>query len=142
MHETVLPANSIDEATAQFIAARILEETASGTLSTAFQAGSDWARMPAMQKNGALAAMGLNNNQREALIRNTWGLFSPDNGLFTVVVVAQAIKEGPTAVGIWGNDDLVTGERRAVALVWRDPFKTGQNLHHEMLVRMFRYLND
>ncbi len=139
---SLIPANPIDESTAQFIAARIMDETTNGTISTVFHAGSDWARIPGMRKNGALAAMGLNNNQRESLIRNTWGLFSPDNSLFTVVVVAQTIKEGPTAVGIWGGDDLVTGERRAVALVWRDPFKTGQNLHHEMLVRMFRYLND
>ena len=138
----VIPARPIDEDMAQFIASQILEETKNGTIATAFHAGTDWARIPAMRKNGALASQGLNNNQRESLIRNTWGLFSPDNSLFTVVMVAQAIKEGPTAVGIWGNDDLVTGERRAVALVWRDPFKTGQNLHHEMLVRMFRYLND
>ena len=95
-----------------------------------------------MRKGGALAQMGLNNNRRETLLRNTWGLFSPNNSLFTVVVVAQAIKEGPTAVGLWGADDQITGERRAVALVWRDPFRTGANLHHEMFVRMFRYLND
>ena len=71
------------------------------------------------------------------------GLFSPDNSLFTVVVVAQTIKEGPNNVGTWNAaDDVITGERRAVALVWRDPYKNGVNPHHEMLVRMFRYLND
>jgi hypothetical protein len=108
-----------------------------------FQAGTDWVRIPCMRQGGALASLGLNNNQRESLIRNTWGLFSPMNSLFTVVVIAQTIKEGPGNVGIWNaNDDMVTGERRAVALVWRDPFKTGRNLHHEMYVRMFRHLND
>ena len=88
--------------------------------------------------------MGLNNNQRESLIRNTWGLFSPDDSLFTVVAIAQPIKEGPNNVGIWDpKEDLITGERRAVALVWRDPFKIGSDtLHHEMFIRMFRYLND
>jgi len=97
-----------------------------------------------MERHAALGGVGLYNNQREALIRQTWGLFSPDNSLFTVVVVAQAIKEGPGNVGIWdANEDLITGERRAVALVWRDPFKNGAgNLHHEMFIRMFRYLND
>jgi len=139
----VIPANPVDEDTAALIAKQILEMTESGTMDTAFQAGTDWAGIPAMQKNGALArAHGLNNNQRESLIRNTWGLFSPGNSMFTVLVIAQTIKEGPHQVGIWGDDDLVTGERRLVALVWRDPFKTGKNLHHEMFVKMIRYLND
>ncbi len=132
------------------ITKEILEETEEGTFATTFQAGSDWARIPCMRQGGDLSKMGLNgsseglnNNQREALIRNTWGVFSPDNSLFTVVVVGQAIKEGPSGVGIWNtDDDIITGERRAVALVWRDPFKTGQNLHHEMFIRMFRHLND
>ena len=121
----------------------ILEETETGDIEDCFQSGTDWIRIPAMQQNGAMASLGMNNNQREELIRRTWGLFNPGNSLFTVVVVAQAIKEGPTGVGLWNADqDLITGERRAVALVWRDPYKTGQNLHHEMFVRMFRYLND
>ena len=136
----------IDAEKAGLLAKSILDATEAGTLSAAFQAGSDWVRVPAMQKNGALSKLGLNNNQRESLLRNTWGLFSPDNSLFTVVVVAQAIKEAPQSadpVGVWNaNADTITGERRGVALVWRDPFKNGSNLHHEMFVRMFRYLND
>lgn len=141
---TVAGANPIDEETAQLIASQILQLTKAGKIGTAFQAGSDWVQIPAMQQNGTLwSGHGLNNNQREALLRNTWGVFNPDNSLFTVVVVAQAIKEGPSNVGIWDeNEDMVTGERRAVALVWRDPFKTGQNLHHEMFIRMVRHLSD
>ena len=137
-------ANPLDEERAYHLAAGILAETADGTIENSFQAGSDWARVPAMRKNGSLwSGYGLNNNQRESLIRNTWGLFSPGNSMFTALVVAQAIKEGPVGVGVWNaDDDIITGERRAVALVWRDPYKTGQNLHHEMFVRMFRYLND
>lgn len=142
---TYAGANPIDGATAQLLAQSILASTVTGTVSTACQAGSDWVRCAAMQKGGALAAT-LNNNQRESLVRNTWGLFSPDNSLFTVVVVAQAIKEAPASadpIGVWNeNADTVTGERRAVALIWRDPFKNGNNLHHEMMIRMFRYLND
>lgn len=146
----VVSAAPITADQAYVLAHSILDETKSGKLndpaSPAFQAGSDWARVKAMQQGGALSKLGLNNNQRESLIRNTWGLFSPDNSLFTVVVVAQTIKEAPqsaNAVGVWNPDfDMITGERRGVALVWRDPFKNGQNLHHEMFVRMFRYLND
>ena len=143
---TVVGANPITDAQAGILAQSILDTTKLGTISTAFQTGSDWVRVPAMQKNGALSKLGLNNNQRESLLRNTWGLFSPDNSLFTVVVVSQAIKEAPASlndVGIFDeNFDTITGERRGVALVWRDPFKNGNNLHHEMFVRMFRYLND
>ena len=140
---------AISEDLAGTLAQRIVEATDTETvpvgerLSTIFQAGSDWARIQAMRQGKEFAKIGLNNNQRESLIRNTWGLFSPEDSLFTVIVVAQAIKEGPGAVGIWNaDDDMVTGERRAVALVWRDPFKTGANLHHEMFIRMIRYLND
>lgn len=140
---SLIPADPVDEDMAELIAKQILETTKSGKIDEAFQVGTDWAKIPAMQKNGALAkGYGLNNNQRESLIRNTWGLFNPENSMFTVLVIAQTIKEGPHQVGIWGDDDLVTGERRLVALVWRDPFKTGKNLHHEMFVKMIRYLND
>ena len=143
------PGKTINDELARTLAEKILFESDVSTmavgerLARSFQFGSDWARIQAMQKRKDLAQKGLNNNQRESLIRNTWGLFSPENSLFTVVAIAQAIKESPGNVGIWNaDDDIVTGERRAVALVWRDPFKTGQNLHHEMFVRMYRYLND
>ena len=139
----VISANPVEENLAALIANQMMDATKLGRFDTAFQAGTDWAKIPAMEKNGEIArGYNLNNNQREALIRDTWGLFSPGNSMFTVLVIAQTIKEGPNQVGIWGDDDLVTGERRLVALVWRDPFKTGKNLHHEMFVRMVRYLND
>jgi hypothetical protein len=143
-------AATISEEIARDLAERILAETDVARVSVykrlgkIFQVGSDWARIQPMQQNKEFAQKGLNNNQRESLIRNTWGLFSPEDSLFTVVAVAQAIKEGPGGVGVWDpNDDQITGERRAVALVWRDPFKIGTpTLHHEMFIRMFRYLND
>ena len=142
---------TMTEANARTLAGQILDELdlhkknipVNERFNRSFQAGTDWARVEAMQREGALAVAGLNNNQRESLIRNTWGLFSPDNSMFTVVAVAQAIKEGSANEGIWDEaDDMVTGERRAVALVWRDPFRNGTNPHHEMFIRMFRYLND
>ena len=143
------PGKTINEELAKTLAEKILFESDMSSVATgerlarSFQFGSDWARVEAMQKRKDLAMLGLNNNQRESLIRNTWGLFSPENSMFTVVAIAQAIKESPGNVGIWNEkEDMVTGERRAVALIWRDPFKTGQNLHHEMFVRMYRYLND
>jgi len=130
----------MEEETAREFARRIMEVTENDP----FQSGMDWARLPVMQDSGWLAAQGYNRNQRESLLRNTYGLFSVADSLFLAVVVAQSVKEGPTdsKVGTWDDEDQVTGERRGVALVWRDPFKTGNNLHHEMMVRMFRYLND
>jgi hypothetical protein len=88
--------------------------------------------------------VGLNKNERESLIRNTWGLFNPNNTMFTVVVIAQTIKEGPGRVGVWNPDeDMITGERRAVALVWRDPTPiAGNPRHHEMYVRMFKLMDE
>lgn len=136
-HEGV---DHMEEETAREFARRIMEVTDK----TPFQSGMDWARLPVMKDNGWLAAQGYNRNQRESLLRNTYGLFSVADSLFLAVVVAQSVKEGPQAskVGEWDDEDQITGERRGVALVWRDPFKTGNNLHHEMMVRMFRYLND
>ena len=111
----------------------------------AFLSGSDWVRTTAMQTSGILAGQGMNKNQRDSLIRNTWGLFSPNNSLFTVLVIGQAIKEGPGQKGdlnLKDNEDMITGERRGVALVWRDPYPSTGGYHHEMFVRMFKFLDE
>ena len=132
-------------AEASILAASITNEAASKMIVAAggaFMTGADWVRVPAMKKGGALSTLPMNKNQREALIRNTWGLFSPNNSLFTVLVIGQTIKEGPNQVGIWNdNDDVITGERRAVALVWRDPTPSSGSGQHEMYVRMFKLLD-
>lgn len=108
-----------------------------------YMSGADWVRAPAMADGGDLAAVGLNENQRESLIRNTWGLFSPNNSMFTVLVIGQAIKEAPGQPGDWNaGEDMITGERRAVALVWRDPTPSGNTGHHEMFVRMYKLLDE
>ena len=131
--------DDMGEETAREVAKRIMEATGK----TPYQSGMDWAANAGlMGDKGYLAAQGYNRNQRESLLRNMYGLFSVADSLFTVVVVAQTVKEGPDKVGTWDSEDQITGERRGVALVWRDPFKTGNNLHHEMMVKMFRYLND
>lgn len=121
----------------------IAERIQAETVVHPYQSGMDWAAS-AMMTNymGYLEKQGLTQTEKESLLRNTDGLFSVSDSLFTVILVAQSIKEGPGNVGKWDDEDQVTGERRAVALVWRDPFKTGNNQHHEMMVRMFRFLND
>ena len=132
--------NAFTEEQARRLAQLIQQETASEP----YQSGMDWANSPAMKDGGYLQGQGLTRTERESVLRNTDGLFSVSDSLFTVILVAQSVKEGPDSknVGKWDDEDQVTGERRGVALVWRDPFKTGNNLHHEMMVRMFRFLND
>lgn len=90
---------------------------------------------------------GLNKNNRIALMHNTWGLFNESDRLFVVAVIAQSIREGEGAAGLgnWNPDeDMITGERRAVALCWLDGSTEGaaETLTQEMNIIMFQYLNE
>lgn len=75
---------------------------------------ADWVSVPAMQEGGALAVAGLNNNQREAIIRNSYRAFSANGNLYTVFVLAQTFGSG--------NTNEITAERGLTALIWHDPF--------------------
>lgn len=96
------------------------------------------------------AAHSLNKNERVALAHNTWGLFNESDTLFLVFVVAQSITEAPekvNPVGDWNEkEDMITGERWAVALCWMDTSKEGSadedDLTQEMDIIMFKYLNE
>ena len=82
------------------------------------------------------------------LAHNTWGLFNESDSLFLVFVVAQSITEAPekvNPVGDWDeDDDMITGERWAVALCWMDtsPDGAADDLTQEMDIIMFKYLNE
>ena len=90
----------------------------------------------------------LNKNERIALADNTWGLFNESDSLFLVFVVAQSITEAPekvNPVGDWNEkEDMITGERWAVALCWMDTSAEGakDDLTQEMDIIMFKYLNE
>lgn len=89
----------------------------------------------------------LNRNQRVGLMHNTWGLFNESDKLFVIVVVAQSISEAPEKVdkvGHWNPDeDMITGERWAVALCWTDASAdVGQSTTKETDIIMFQYLNE
>lgn len=89
----------------------------------------------------------LNKNQRVGLLHNTWGLFNESDKLFVIVVVAQSISEAPEKVdkvGHWNPDeDMITGERWAVALCWTDASAdVGQSTTKETDIIMFQYLNE
>lgn len=106
-----------------------------------FDGLADWVAIPALSRGGYdLWGAPNNNMQVEGVIRNSYRLFNPNQNLFTIIVVAQAINDQGVR-GVYESDtDTILGERRAVALVWRDPFmgKAGRN---EMFIRMFRYID-
>ena len=144
-------AKAVSEDAADFIAGAIVEATKQGDYDQAlgkghaFGAGSDWVSAFAVSKyKKSLENYIPRKNVREGLVRQTWGLFRPEDSLFTIVVVAQAVKEGPSGtVGKFSDDDdTIVGEKRAVALVWRDPFPVGTSKHHEMSILMYKTLND
>lgn len=88
-----------------------------------------------------------NKNNRIALLNHTWGLFDESDRLFVIAVVAQSIKEGPgvTGRGNWDPaEDMITGERRAVALCWMDSSAEGSadTLAQELNIIAFQYLNE
>lgn len=89
----------------------------------------------------------INKNNRIAILNNTWGLFNESDRLFVVAVVAQSIKESddPSGEGNWDPDeDMITGERRAVALCWMDSSADvgGDTLAQELNIVAFQYLNE
>ena len=89
----------------------------------------------------------LSKNRRVAATCGNWRLFSESDRLFVVAVASQSIKEGSSAAGLgnWNADeDMITGERRAVALCWMDGSADvgGETLAQEMNIIMFQYLNE
>ena len=83
----------------------------------------------------------MNNTRKESIIRNSYQLFNANQQLFTIVVVAQTINDQGTVGSFNEDDDVISGEKRAVALVWRDPFP-GTDGRHEMFVKLFKYLDE
>lgn len=66
---------------------------------------------------------------REALIRNSFGLFNVRQNVFEILLAAEA-------AGIDGRFAMRPARARAVAIVWRDPY-TGR-----MFLRSIKYLRD
>lgn len=94
---------------------------------------TNWRCGKALSYHPALRPTGLNNNRREAIIRNSYKMFTPTENLYTVFAVAQTFQDGET--------NAISGEKRAVALVWRDPFPNTDG-RHEWFIRQFRWLED
>ncbi|MBP7830131.1 MAG: hypothetical protein KA248_09465 [Kiritimatiellae bacterium] len=114
--------------------------------SNRFDSAAGWVTSRAFSVKGPLSdqdgVFRLTNNEKESLIANSYRIFNPNQNLFTIIVVAQTLTDRDT-IGQWDGDDtdIITSERRAVALLWRDPFP-GPNERHEAYIRIFRYLDD
>jgi len=118
----------------------LAKEIVAAAESGSFNSRADWVTVPSLAPGGLFSSSYV-NNQKDAIIRNSYRLFNVNQNLYTVVVVAQSIKD-EGAIGTWNDaDDVVLGEKRAVAVVWRDPF-VNSNGRHETFVRLFRYLTE
>lgn len=114
-----------------------------------FDSPAGWVTTRAFAVRGTLAnpsfraaPYDMDNNKKESIIRNTYRLFNPNQNLFTVILVAQTLIDN-NAHGKWEPGiDVVTGEKRAVALVWRDPFPDPETKRHQMNIRLFKYLDE
>ncbi|MFH0908536.1 MAG: hypothetical protein V1929_07225 [bacterium] len=111
--------------------------------SDTFDSAAAWVIAPAFTyANGVLST--LDNNQKESVIRNSYRLFNANQNLFTLIVLAQTTKDADRN-GKYdpppGGADEISGEKRAVALVWRDPFPNSDG-RHETFIRLFRYLDE
>ena len=110
-----------------------------------FEGLADWLAIPALSRSGYdLWGAPNNNMQVEGVVRNSYRLFNPNQNLFTIIVVAQAVNDQPNDEGERGtfdeDTDTILGEKRALALVWRDPFPNAAG-RNEMFIRMFRYID-
>lgn len=129
------------------MAAYIVESIyAKGTSS--YDSAAGWVTTEAFAPiNGALMQLykdppyNMDNTKKESIIRNSYQLFNPNQQLFTIVVIAQSINDQGTVGSFNEDDDVISGEKRAVALVWRDPFPNSSG-RHEMFVKLFKYLDE
>ncbi len=121
---------------------KITDNSSSTAFTGACMRGLDWIWAKEFQANGYFG-LKWGKNARHRLIERTWGLFNPNNSMFTVLAVGQVVREGQANPGAWDSaDDLIVGERRAVALVWRDPTPPGLGKPHEMFIRIFKFLDE
>lgn len=119
---------------------------ANGTSS--YDSAAGWVTTEAFATRGTLMDLyennpsyNMNNTKKESIIRNSYQLFNPNQQLFTIVVIAQVINDQGTVGTFDEEDDAINGEKRAVALVWRDPFPNPSG-RHEMFVKLFKYLDE
>jgi len=88
----------------------------------------------------AAAPYYMDNTRKEAIIRNSYRMFNANENLLMFFIVAQAVKDNGSK-GSWDAADVITAEKRAVAVVWRDPFPNDDG-RHTQIVRLFKVLDE
>jgi hypothetical protein len=84
---------------------------------------------------------------RESVMRNSLELFNPRHGMFTIFVAARVFSDAydPSIADHRDNRyDYVTGEQRAMAVVWRDPYTTTDgagNSTHQSWIQYFHWFS-
>ena len=76
----------------------------------------------------------------EALIRNSSGLLTTRQNLFVVFIAAGASYKGAGSAGQKSLSAMLS-HRRAVALLWRDPYPDA-NQNHGWLVKYFSMIDE
>ncbi|MBN1268792.1 MAG: hypothetical protein JXB04_04335 [Kiritimatiellae bacterium] len=84
-----------------------------------------------------LTAVSGEKQSKESFLRNSAGLLSTRQNLFTIFVAAQTVRDLNNNGSV--TSDEVFAEQRAVAVVWRDPFPD-EDGYHPAFVRFFKWL--
>jgi hypothetical protein len=139
-------ARRLDADMAEDIAISMIEQTLDNAPGpNAFDSRAAWVTTGVFAVDGTLSAPAghdLNNMQKEGIIRNSYRMFNPSGNLLTFLVVAQTIRDDEN-IGQWDGEDvdIITGERRLMALVWRDAFPN-DNDRHETFIRRMQWLDE
>ena len=104
-----------------------------GSVPNQYKSVSDIARSNADAALGAMDPL-----QKKALMRNSSMLLGARQNIYSIIVIAQAVVDANNNSAV--ENDEVIGEQRALAVVWRDPYRV--NNTYETFVRFFRWLDD
>ena len=69
---------------------------------------------------------------QEGIVRNTSGLLSVQQNLFTIFLGVRVLDRSGT----------MAADQRAVAIVWRDPYPFDDQGHHRSFIRYFKWLTE
>ncbi len=139
----------VTDSMARQLADALIDETTGidGPIVNMSEIGRAWT--PALM-NAVLSGYNANNDKfiRESVLRNSLGVLGTRNNLFTIFVAARVFVRGydPDDSEHQANrDDFVASDQRAVAVIWRDPFRTTDsigNRTYESFVQYFHWITD
>lgn len=144
---TIQDGSVVTDTMATQLATELAERTSNaGPMANISEIGQAWT--PAVMNN-VLGADAVNDKFiRESVLRNSLGLLGTRNNLYTIFVAARVFAEGYDP----DNDDhfadranFVASDQRAVAVIWRDPFRTTDSIGsptYESFIQYFHWITD